>query len=228
MTLTRTEAAHTFSSTTGGETYQFEVAVDEQSQVQVRNIRSPLGLIQDTVTGLPQTVVDDIAEAVEVVQQQLTESEVTTGSVIFTGETSQAATIAAGLLNNTNYRVLYETPDGTWMRTTGKTTTGFTVVAPSAYGTVAVPLTVDWTVITNPAINSSLSGSETLTDADVNSKAVVFASALETDDYRVHLEKDDFYLAKVINKTKQGFTLVLGHSLGAGETATIGYDVFVG
>ena len=159
MTLTRTEAAHTFSSTTGGETYQFEVAVDEQSQVQVRNIRSPLGLIQDTVTGLPQTVVDDIAEAVEVVQQQLTESEVTTGSVIFTGETSQAATIAAGLLNNTNYRVLYETPDGTWMRTTGKTTTGFTVVAPSAYGTVAVPLTVDWTVITNPAINSSLSGS---------------------------------------------------------------------
>ena len=229
MALTRQQSVHTYSSASGSQEYLFDVKVDAQGLVSIRNIRSPLGLIQDTLTSLPQTVIDDMDQAAELVTLLQLETEVDSGVVVFSGETTRPVVVAGGILNNTNYRVYYTTPDGTILTTTSKTITGFTVEAAAAYGSIAVPITVAYSVLVKTGQTSDLSGLLTIADTDLGSKAVVFSTPLSTTAYRVILETRGFFDAHVptATKLKTGFTVELGHVPPTGQSVVVGYDVFV-
>ena len=228
MALTRQQSVHTYKSSSGGQSYYFDVVVDAQGLVSVRNIRVPTGSL-DAYTPLPQVVTDDIKIATELVILLQLETEVDSGNVVFAGDVTKAVVIPGGTLNNTNYRVVYTTPDGTVLQTTGKTITGFTAEAASAYGTVLVPITVGYSVLVKTAQTSDLSGVITIADTDAGSKAIVFATPMSTVNYRVLLEPRGFFDAHVptVTKLKTGFIVELGHVPPAGESVDIGYDVFV-
>ena len=226
MALTRQQVVFTYNSASGGETYTFDIVVDAQGLISAKNILGPRGPISPTDT-IPSSVLDDINTAKDTVNQVISETVVDTGTVIFTGQTSQAATVAAGVLNNTNYRVVYTTPDGTVLQTTGKTTTGFTAVAPTTYGSVAVPVTVSYEVLVATQQASTLGGTITITDADGGEVAVVFTTAMTSTNYRVVLTPNGFFTTRIINQLTTGFTVQIGYLLGAGESVTVGYDVFV-
>lgn len=227
MALTRQQSVHTYRSSSGSQTYLFDVVVDAQGLVSVRNIRGPLGLIGDSYTALPQVVTDDIKTATELVSLLQLETEIDSGTVTFTGQTERPVVIPGGVLNNTNYRVVYTPPDGVVLTTEDKTTTGFDVVAASAYGTVPLPKVVAYSVLAKTAQTSDLSGVMTLADTDAGSKALVFSTPMTTADYRVLLEARGFFGAWVSSKTKTGFTISLGHVPPVGSSVDVGYDVFV-
>jgi hypothetical protein len=154
------------------------------------------------------------------------ETEVVNGAIEWTGNVSEAVVIPAGILNNTNYRVAYDTPDGTILRTESETITGFTAVAPAAYGSATAPIDVGYVVLVSTAQSGGTGGTASFTSAS-NQVTITFASAFSTDNYRVLLTPDGFFTARVLNKTRSGFTIELGISLLGAETATVGYDVLV-
>ncbi|OHD26989.1 MAG: hypothetical protein A2Y38_08220 [Spirochaetes bacterium GWB1_59_5] len=225
MALTRQQVVFTYTSSAGGDTYRFDIVVDAQSQVSVRNIQGPQGPLNGS--SLPQSVMDDIQEATKVVVVLLSESEAFGGNTTFTGQTRRTVTIPAGVLNNTNYRVAYTTSDGALLTTENPTTTSFDVVAASAYGTPLAPKVVGYSVLTATTQGSSYSGVLTFTDADAGQKSVTFSRALATTAYRVVLSVGGFFVAYTVSKLKTGFTVQLGYTLGVGETVEVGYDVFV-
>lgn len=228
MALTRQQSVHTYKSSSGGQSYYFDVVVDAAGLVSVRNIRVPTGSL-DAYTALPQTVTNDIQAATELVTLLQLETEVDSGTVVFAADVTKDVVIPGGVLNNTNYRVVYTTPDGTVLQTVNKTTTGFTAEAASAYGTVLLPVTVAYSVLVKTAQTSDLSGVITLADTDAGSKAIVFTTPLTTANYRVLLEPRGFFDAHVPTalKKKTGFTVVLGHVPPVGDSVDVGYDVFV-
>jgi len=227
MALTRQQSVVTFSTNSGGQEYLFDVLVDSFGAVSVRNVRSPLGLIMDPYTTMPNIVVTDMQEAKLMVAQLMSETTVTSGTITFAGETSQTQAIASGLLNNTNYRVAYTTTDGMLLNTTGQTTTAFTVNAASAYGTVAVPITVDYTILVATQQTSGYSGTASIIQADAGASTVTFPTAMVTENYSVVLSPNGFMPVYLSAKSKTGFTIQLGYTMEVGETATVGFDVFV-
>jgi len=223
----REQAVYTFSTSSGGQTYRYDIVVDSLGAVSARNFRTPLGLITDSYTSLPESVLQDIYNAQDQIAQQSTEAEVVGGTVTFTGETSKAVVVAGGLLNNTNYRVTYTTPDGMPLQTTGKTTTGFTVEAPSAYGTVAAPKVVTYSVLVVTASTSTYGGTATINAADGGAVTITFPTAMTTTNYRVVLTPNGFFPVRLSAKTKASFTIQVGYTMVALSSVTVGYDVFV-
>jgi len=225
VALSRTQSVFTYQSSAGGEAYYFDIVIDEQAVQAVRNIRNDRGLITDSLSQVPETVVDDITEAMEAVQLLVAESSVVTGTEVFSGQTSRTVTIAGGVLNNANYRVHLTPPDGTLLRVENKTTTSFDIVASTTYGAAGTTKSVDWVVYVSTAQASSFGGVLTYNAGDT-SQAVAFPSAVATADYRVLLEPSDFFSAKVTSKTRNGFTVVIGIDPDPGSV-TVGYDVIV-
>jgi hypothetical protein len=156
----------------------------------------------------------------------LSETEVTSGTLVFTGQTSQTATIPAGLLNNTNYRVVYDPSCPTILTTSNKTLTSFDANAGVSLGTVGSPVNVGWSVLVSTSANSFFSGSATFTVADAGTKTITFPIVVANTSYRVLLSPEGFFVPRVINKTTIGFTIELGHGLTGAETVVVGYDVF--
>jgi hypothetical protein len=226
MALMRQQSVFTFKSSSGGVDYYFDIVVDAQGLLSFRNIRSPQGVV-DPGTNIPNSVIDDITTAKQLVQQLVGETQAASGTVTFTGETSQAVTIPAGTLNNTNYRVVCTTTDGTALTIENKTTVGFNIVAATAYGTVADPKTVGWVVLTKTQEASVTGGVLAFTPADAGQKSVVFSPAFTSNAYRVILSEVGFFKAFVVSQTKAGFTVGIGYTLEPGETVLVGYDVFV-
>jgi len=226
MASTRQQVVFTFSTSSGGETYLYDVVVDAQSIVSVRNMRTPYGLITDSVTSLPDVVIGDMNDAKTLVTQLLAETQVDSGNLVFAGDVTKTATIAADVLNNTNYRVVYTTPDGTPLRTTNKTVTSFIAEASSTYGTAEEPVTVGYVVLVAAQGTSPFHGTVTFEQADAGTKEVEFPSAMSTSAYHVILSPDGFFPVRVSERTRASFTLTLGYTLGEGETAVVGYDVF--
>jgi hypothetical protein len=224
VAVARQESTFTYSIISGSETYTFVIVVDAQGLVSVQNVRGPRG----ATSTIPDAVLEAIDEAKALVEQMVVETQADSGTLVFTGQTSQSATIAAGVLNNTNYRVVYTTPDGTVLTTESQTTTGFDAVAATAYGSPTVPLTVTYVVLVSAQQASTTGATLTFTDADGFSKAVAFSTAMETADYRVVLSEGGFFKAMVTNQTALGFTVELPFSVPTGQTVTVGYDVFVG
>lgn len=227
MALARVQFASTYSSSSGGITYYFDLVVDQNGTVAARNIRGPRGLINDANTGIPQSVLDDINTARAVVVQTQTSTEVVSGNLIFTGQTYKDAVIAGGLLNNTDYRVVFSTVDGMVIIAEDLTTTGFRATAAAAYGSVPDPKTVGYVVLVATQQASTTSGFVTITDADNNQMAVVFTTAMATAAYRIVISTDGLYPTYITSKTRTGFTINMGYAMAAAEVRVIGYDVFV-
>jgi len=226
VSLTRVQSEFTYSSASGGLAYLFEVVVDAQGLTSVRNIRTPTGAISSS-SSLPETVLDDMCAAKDIVELLVNENEVASGTLTFTGQSEQAVAIGAGVLNNADYRVVYTPPDSTLLVTESKTTTGFNAVVGVSYGSVPDPKDVDYSVLVSTAASSSMSGVLTFVVADAGTKTVTFPTAVSTASYRVILTPDGFFVPRVTTQTTLGFTVELGHGLLGAETAVVGYDVFV-
>lgn len=126
MAGTRIAFEGTYTSGTGTSQYRFTVVVDLNGVVSVRDIRSPFGLIMDTMTRLPQSVVDDITAAMGQVEDLLALTSAVNGTLTFAAETEKSVTFSTPL-SNTNYRVHLAPSDFIAARVTTKLTTGFTV-----------------------------------------------------------------------------------------------------
>ena len=226
MTLARQQSDFTYESSSGGVFYYFNLIVDAQGLISVRNIRSPQGAV-DCSTKIPDVVLDDINAAKLLVQQLVSETSVDSGTLTFTGQTEQAVTVALGVLNNINYRVAYTTSDGIAVATDDKATTGFDAVVGYAYGSVADPKTVDYVILVKTQQASVTSGLLDFVPADGGVKTVTFSTAFDTDDYHVILSEEGFFKASLISKTKAGFVVELGYTVPTGQTVSVGYDVFV-
>jgi hypothetical protein len=132
MALTKILSEFTYRSSGGGQSYHFTVVVDGQSLISVRNIQSPYGLLIDSVTSLPQSVVDDIATAVSQVETLMGVTSAVNGTLAFAGETSKPVVFATAFAN-TNYRVSFSKEDFIAVRVVSKTTLGFTVETSVTY-----------------------------------------------------------------------------------------------
>lgn len=118
----------TYTSGTGQQQYRFTVVVDQNGVSSVRDVRSPFGLIMDTMTRLPQTVVDDIQAAMAQVEALLSLTSAVNGELTFATETSKSITFSTPMAS-TNYRVHLSPSDFIPVRVTNKLVTGFTVEA---------------------------------------------------------------------------------------------------
>ena len=227
MAAAKVQSVTTYSSGSGGVTYYFDIAVAQTGAVSVRNIRGPRGPITDPLTDIPQSVLDDMTAAKALVLQTQTETAVVTADITFTGETYIDVAIAGGVLNNTNYRVVFSTDDGTVVFAENLTTTGFRASVAAAYGSGDDPKTVGYVVLVATQQASTTSGSVVITDADSSQMAVTFTTAMATANYRVVTSPDGLYPVYVNNKTRTGFVVRIGYTLQTAETRTVGYDVFV-
>jgi hypothetical protein len=223
MALSRLQTVFTYQSSAGNEAYRYDIVLDAQNQTSVRNIRGPRGLITDSITQVPGTVAQEILDAMALVQLLVAESTITSGTQNFSGQTSRTVSLAGGLLNNVNYRVVTTSPDGTPLRIENKTTTSFDIVAASTYGSAADVKQVSWALLVSTVQASAFGGVLTYNAGDTT-KSVAFPSAVASDDYRVLLEESDFFFARVENKTTTGFDVVISIDPDPGSV-TVGYDV---
>ena len=226
MGATRVQTVGTYRSGNGSSAYYFDVVLSEQSTTSFRNLIGPRGPI-DPLTPVPQSVLDDMNEAVRMLALRESESQAASGTESCAGVTSVTVAIPAGILNTTDYRVVCTTEDGTiWaVDPLTQTTTSFVVTFASTYGTALAPLDLDWAVMVAVAQASATSGALTFVQGDAGVRAVTFTSPIPV--YRVILSPNGFYPVQVINKTPNGFSIQIGITLGALDTVTVGYDVFV-
>lgn len=225
MTASRVQSVTTYSSSSGGAYYYFDVVVDANGAVSIRNIRSPRGLIQDALTSIPQSVLDDMDTAKNQVVQTQTETSIASGDIVWTGETLHSVSLDDGLVNNTQYRVVFTTDDGTVLYADSLTTDGFDAVCAVAYGSVDDPKTSGYVVLVATQQASTQSGLATI--PDTGTFAVVFDAAMATTAYRVVMTPVGLFPVYITNKTRAGFTIQVGYTLPAMATVTVGYDVFV-
>jgi len=225
MTLARQQSLFTYNSSSGGVTYYFDITVDAQGLITVGNIRSSVGT--DDCSSIPDTVLDDIQAAKLLVQQLVSETSVDSGILTFTGQTEQPIVFVPGDLNNVEYRVAYTTSDGTILTTEDKTILGCNAVVDSAYGTVAIPKTVNYVILVKTQQAGVTSGTLVFLPADAGVKTVTFSTPMTTEDYHVILSEEGFFVAALTSKNKAGFTVQLGYTVPTGQSASVGYDVFV-
>lgn len=126
MAGTRIAFEATYTSGTGTSQYRFTVIVDLNGVVSVRDIRSPFGLVMDTMTRLPQSVVDDITAAMAQVEALLALTSSVNGTLTFAAETEKSIVFSTPM-SSTNYRVVLTPSDFIPARVSTKLTTGFTV-----------------------------------------------------------------------------------------------------
>lgn len=126
MSGTRIAFEGTYTSGTGTSQYRYTVVVDLNGVVSVRDIYSPFGLIMDSMTRLPQSVVDDITGSMGQVEDLLSLTSSVNGTLTFVAETEKVITFSTPT-SNANYRVYLSPSDFIPARVTNKLTTGFTV-----------------------------------------------------------------------------------------------------
>ena len=121
----RIRSEFTYCSGIGKQLWYFTIVVDENG-VSVRNITTPFGLLHDSMTQLPQQIIDDIENAVTQAEDLVGLSSPINGQITFTAETTQSVVFATALAGTT-YRVLIEPPEFISWRVVNKSTTGFDV-----------------------------------------------------------------------------------------------------
>jgi len=105
--------------------WMFTIVVNQDGTCGVRDIKSPNGLLCNSMLQVPGEVLDEINAAKADVENILAQSSAVNGTLTYTAEISQSIVFATPFAN-TNYRV-YATPVGQFVdwRVTNKTTTGF-------------------------------------------------------------------------------------------------------
>jgi hypothetical protein len=132
MALTRIQSALTYQSGGGGVIYTFEVVQDQLDNLSVRNIRTPQGMIVDSLTGLPQSVVTDIQTALAQLEDLVAQTSPVNGTLSFVGETVKSVVFATAFAS-TSYRVHVTVADFITWRIINKTTAGFDIELGSTY-----------------------------------------------------------------------------------------------
>jgi len=125
-------AEFTYQSGVSSEAYYFTIVVDQNDRVSVRNIQSPYGLIIDSMTSVPSSVVDDINDAISQVEDLMSATSAINGTLTFSAEGSKDVTFSTAL-SSTSYRVQLTADTFVPLRITNKTTTGFTVQAAAVF-----------------------------------------------------------------------------------------------
>lgn len=126
MAATRIATESTYTSGTGQQRYRFTVVVDQGGNVSVRDIVSPFGLIMDSMTRLPQSVVEDIQTAMAQVENLVSVTSAINGTATFSSATEVNVTFTTPMAD-TNYRVHLSPSDFVPVRVTNKLVTGFTI-----------------------------------------------------------------------------------------------------
>lgn len=116
----------TYNSGSGTNLYRYTITVNAAGRVSVRDIRTPFGLLIDSMTSVPQSVVNDIQASIGQVGSLVAMTSAINGTLTFVASTSQNVVFATPL-SNTNYRVYLSPSDFIPARITNKLTTGFTV-----------------------------------------------------------------------------------------------------
>lgn len=107
-------------------TWMFTIVVNQDGTCGVRDIKSPTGLLCDTMTQLPGEVLDEINAAKLDVENIVAQSSAVNGTLNFADQTSQSIVFATPFAN-TAYRVYVTFEDFIDYRITNKTTTGFDI-----------------------------------------------------------------------------------------------------
>jgi len=132
MALTRSQSVFSYQSTQGSHIYTFDVVMDGQSNVSVRNIVTPYGLLMDTTNSLPEAVLDDVRSAIDQVENLVAQTSAINGTLTFASESTKTYTFATAF-TSTDYRVYFDTDDFIDVRITNRSLTGFTVELSSTY-----------------------------------------------------------------------------------------------
>lgn len=132
MAGTRILSEWTYKSGVTPNIYYFTIVVDQNDRVSVRNMQTPFGLIIDSMTALPESVVSDINDAIAQVESIMAATSAINGTLVYANETSKSVVFATALASAT-YRVQTTADVFVPLRITSKTTTGFTVEAAAAF-----------------------------------------------------------------------------------------------
>lgn len=124
MSLVLLGTSQTYQSTTGGQVYTFTVTIDQTGVCSVRDIRTPTGLLRDTVTGIPGPVLDDINTAKQQLEDLVAQTSAVNGILTFTDENTKSFTFVTPF-SGTSYGVTATLPDFISWKVTNRTTTGF-------------------------------------------------------------------------------------------------------
>ena len=122
----------TYSSGVSPDVYYYTIVIDQNDLLSVRNIQSPYGLILDSMTSVPESVVADINTSITQVESIMAATSAINGTLVFAAETSKTVTFAT-TLSSTTYRVQLSSDTFVPLRISGKTTTGFTVQAAATF-----------------------------------------------------------------------------------------------
>ena len=126
MAATRVQFDATYTSGSGTNLYRFTITVNVAGVVGVRDIRTPFGLLLDSMTSVPQSVVSDINAAIAQVGTLLAMTSAVNGTLTFVAQGTRDVTFATPMAD-TNYRVHLTPSDFVPVRVSSKSTVGFTV-----------------------------------------------------------------------------------------------------
>ena len=126
MAFTRVSFDATYTSGSGTNLYRFTITVNVAGVIAVRDIRTPYGLLIDSMTSVPEPVVDDINAAIAQVRSLIDMTSAINGTLTFIAEGSKDDSFATPMAN-TNYRVQLSPSDFIPVRAINKTITGFTI-----------------------------------------------------------------------------------------------------
>ena len=132
MAGTRILSEFTYLSGVTPDIYYFTVIVDQNDRTSIRNIQSPYGLIIDSMTSVPESVIEDMQAALVQVEGILAATSAVNGTLVYANETSKSVVFATPF-TSTTYRVQTTTDAFVALRITSKTVTGFTVEASAAF-----------------------------------------------------------------------------------------------
>jgi len=106
--------------------WQFTLVVGQDGRVGVRSIKSPLGGLCDSLTQIPESVLDEINAAKQEVENLVAQSSALNGTLNFVGVTSMSVLFAVPFVG-TGYRVYVTLEDFIDYRIVDKLPTGFTI-----------------------------------------------------------------------------------------------------
>jgi hypothetical protein len=118
----------TYRSGTPPNLYQFTIVYDFSGQISVRQIENPYGQVVSPYTKIPKSVSDDIAAAMEQVENILGLTSALNGTIHFSADNTKSVLFSTPLAND-SYRVQLTSDTFAPFRVSVKSKAGFTVEA---------------------------------------------------------------------------------------------------
>lgn len=125
---TLAQAEFVYRSGASPDLYQFTIVQNEMGAILVRDIQNPYGFVVSPYSQIPQSVTDDISDAMLQVEALLALTSAVNGTLTFAAETEKSFTFSTPFAN-TGYRVQITSDIFAPFRITSKTVNGFTVQA---------------------------------------------------------------------------------------------------